>query len=352
MMITEVVNKRVSSRIRYVTPVRQSLVTGVTAELYQQIKEDFMPVPLLMLHSVAPEILAGVWSILRESLLAGETDRTVKEVVAAAVSKNNACDYCLEAHTLLLRSTAGHALADAILRGDYESIDDPNLRSTFKWALTTGNATTIEKRPFDITNVPQVVGTIATFQYINRMVKLFLGDSLLPVPSALKGLTRRVYTATEGKHAIKRLAPGRSLRFVPQVPLPVDLRWASPNSEVASAFAGFASIVEDAGRRTLSQHDRSIVNNYVSAWNGESMGHDYTWVDYAIKGLESPSRAVVRLALEIALSMEVQPQAVDEFRLHYPADSQLIEATAWASFTAARRTAVWVQNRLEQENDK
>ena len=40
-MITETVNERVSSRIRYVKPVRQSSVRGITAEVYQQMKEDY-----------------------------------------------------------------------------------------------------------------------------------------------------------------------------------------------------------------------------------------------------------------------------------------------------------------------
>ena len=310
-----------------------------------------MPVPLLMLHSPAPEILAAVWSVLRESLLAGETDRTTKEVVAAAVSKNNDCNYCLEAHTLLLRSTSGHLVADSILSGDYESIPDLNLRSMFKWALTTSSAGTIESGPFDAAEAPQIIGTIVTFQYINRMVKLFLGDNLLPVPSVFKGLTRRVYTATEGKHVIRRLQPGNSLKFVPRTSLPDDLAWASANDEVASAFAGFALVVERTAERTLSESVRSLVNDYIQSWNGESMGHEYTWIDDAIKQLDQPSRAAARLALETALSVRVQPEAVDQFRIHLPADSQLIAATAWASFTAARRVGAWLTNKFKGEKE-
>ena len=44
-MITETVNERIASRIRYIKPVRLSSATGATAELYQQIKPDFMPAP-------------------------------------------------------------------------------------------------------------------------------------------------------------------------------------------------------------------------------------------------------------------------------------------------------------------
>ena len=342
-MITETVNQQIASRVRYVKPVRFSSATGATAELYQQIKTDFTPAPLLLLHSSQPELLAGVWSILRETLLAGDkADRAVKEIVAAAVSKNNECNYCLEAHTLLLRSTTGHEVADAILRGDYNDIEDLELRSMFKWALTTKSASTVEALPFHSHNKPQIIGTMVTFQYINRMVKLFLGDTLFPVPSAIKGLTRRVYTATEGKKIIRQLEPGESLKFVPVAALPVDLSWTSGNAAVAPAFAGFAYVVERAGREILSEQVRSLVTQYVSAWNGESMGEDYGWVDDAIAEVEVEHRPAARLGLMTALSLEAKPQAVTDFQLQFPEDAQLIAATAWASFTAARRVGSWL----------
>ena len=40
------------------------------------------------------------------------------------------------------------------------------------------------------------------------------------------------------------------------------------------------------------------------------------------------------------------------FRLHYPDDSQLITATAWASFAAARRVGVWFKNEIKEVNGK
>jgi AhpD family alkylhydroperoxidase len=351
-MITETVNERISSRIRYVKLVPQSAVTGATAELYQQIKADFMPAPLLMLHSASPQIMSGVWSILRETLLAGDVDRAVKEIVAAAVSKNNECNYCLEAHTLLLRSTSGHAVADAILRERYDDIEDSQLRSMFEWALTTKTASTIREQPFASIDAPQIIGTMVTFQYINRMVKLFLGDTLLPVPSVLKGMTRRVYTATEGKNAIRQLQSGQSLKFVPQAPLPHDLEWARTSVEVQKAFAGMADIVRHAGPEVLSDHVRAIVSDYVLAWNGESMGHDYRWVEDAVRTLDAESRVTARLALETALAGEVRPETVDNFRLHNATEAQLIDTTAWASFTAATRVGVWLTDGFTNDRRK
>jgi hypothetical protein len=41
-------------------------------------------------------------------------------------------------------------------------------------------------------------------------------------------------------------------------------------------------------------------------------------------------------------SYQVDKSIVEDFRSHYPEDAQLIAATAWASFTAARRVGVWL----------
>lgn len=48
------------------------------------------------------------------------------------------------------------------------------------------------------------------------------------------------------------------------------------------------------------------------------------------------------LALMTALSIEVQPQAVTDSQLEFPEDAQLIAATTWAGFTAARGAGSWL----------
>ena len=70
-MLAETIIDRMGKGIQYVKPVAHGSATGLAAETYRQMQADFLPVPLLTLHSPVPEVLAGAWSILRESLLAG-----------------------------------------------------------------------------------------------------------------------------------------------------------------------------------------------------------------------------------------------------------------------------------------
>jgi AhpD family alkylhydroperoxidase len=346
-MIGETIRERMAQTIKYVKPVPYGAATGLTAEVYQQMQADFLPVPPLTLHAPVPHILAGVWSVLRETLRTGQVDRALKEAVAAAVSKTNECPYCVDVHTSMLHATADHHAAEAIRRGHYDRIHDEQLNALVQWILAnrTPNANGAFPPPFAPRDAPEIIGTAVAFHYINRMVNVFLGETLLPVPSALKGLTGRLFGATAAKRFVSR-APqqGDSLRFVPQAKLPDDLAWAAANPTVAGAFAGFAAVVEAAGNAVLPEPVRALVSASVQAWHGEVMGMSRRWVEDAIVEVEEEHRAAARLALLTALaSYQVDPSVVEGFQAHYPEDAHVIAATAWASFTAARRVGTWLQ---------
>jgi AhpD family alkylhydroperoxidase len=343
-MIAETIIEQLAKTIKYVKPVQFRFATGLTAEVYRQMQADFLLIPLLTLHSPAPEVLAGAWSILRETLLAGSVDRAQKEIVAAVVSKSNECPFCVDAHRLMLEATSDHHVVGAIMRGDYDSIHDPQLRALVQWAITkrTAATNTAVLPPFSSDDAPAIIGTAIVFHYINRMVNIFLGDTLLPVPSALRGVAEQVVGLTAGKRMVRSLQPGSSLRLVPSADLPDDLSWAAANPAVAGAFAGFAAVIEQVGSAALPEQVRALVGARVQAWGGETMGLSRRWVEQAAAEVQEDHRPAARLALLTALaSYQVDASVVEDFRLRYPDDAQLIATTAWASFTAARRASVW-----------
>jgi AhpD family alkylhydroperoxidase len=344
-MITAAFRDQMARMIQYVRPVPYSAATGLTAEVYRQMQADFMPAPLLALHSPAPGLLAGAWGMLRETLLAGRAERAHKEVVAAVVSQINACPFCIDAHTLMLHATDEHDVAGAILRGDYAGIRDPQLRALAEWLLA-GSSAHLDGAPvlpFSAGHAPEMIGTAVAFHYLNRMANLFLGDGLVPLPASLKGLTGRLFAALGGKQVVRRLEPGRSLAWIPHAELPDDLAWAAENPAVAGALAGFAALVEEAGRAALPEPVRDLVRRRIGAWSGEDPGLGRGWVEEAAAGLAEPHRAAARLALLAALaSYQVDAGIVMDFQAHYPGDAQLIGAAAWASFAAARRAGTWI----------
>lgn len=344
-MITEAIREQMTKTIKYVQPVRYDSATGLTAAVYGQMQADFLPVPPLTLHSPLPEVMAGVWSIVRESLSAGHVDRSLKEAVAATVSQLNECPYCVEVHTSMLHATSAHDAAGAILQGSYHNIHDPHIHSIVQWIMKkqTDKANGESFQPFSRNDAPEIIGTAVAFHYINRMVNVFLEDTFVPVPSALKGLSGRLFGATAGKRFIRHIKPGDSLKFIPTAKLPDDLSWAASNRAVAGAFAGFAQVIEETSLKILPEQVRTFVGERIQAWNGEALGISRRWVEEAVIDIKKEDRASTRLMLLTALaSYQVDSSVVEDFRSYYPDDAQLIAATAWASFTAARRVGSWM----------
>lgn len=340
--MTATLTAQMAKSIHYVKPVGPSGTADLLDDLYEQFQADFMPGPVLTLHSPAPKVMAGVWSLLRETLLAGAVERADKETVAATISHSNACPFCIDAHSALLHATGNHDVVNALL-GKATSIQQPHLAALVHWTQANRLATTATVTPpFAAQDAPELLGTAFAFHYINRMANVFLGDSFLPVPTVFKGVARRAVGATMGKRLVQPLPPGRSLRFVPPAKVPADLAWAQPNAAVAGAVAGFAHIIEEAGQATLPVAVRTLTIHQLQQWQGEAPGMSRRWVDDAVAGLAASEQAAARLTLLTALaSYQVDEAIIAAFRRYYPTEQQVIGATAWASFTAARRALSW-----------
>ena len=66
-------SKHILHNLQFVSP---NTATGLVADVYQQIKGDMMLVPEpFLVHSPAPELLAGSWSLFREALESGSVPR-------------------------------------------------------------------------------------------------------------------------------------------------------------------------------------------------------------------------------------------------------------------------------------
>lgn len=321
--------------IRYIAPVKPEDAAGLVASTYSQSRCDFgRIVEPFLLHSPLPELLAGVWSTCRETELVGNVPRSIKEAVAVAVSMQNRCPYCVDAHAIMLGAGGEGKLAKAILHGNLGEIEDAQTRGIVDWAL---NGT---KTRFSDAEAAEIGGTAVYFHYMNRMANVFLGDT--PLPSnrrLLRGGLLRV-ARTMFSPAVKRLkSVGDSLELLPEVELPADLSWASSVANVAGAFARFAKAVEIDGEYALPAEARVLVEREI----GKSIAQKDKFTSaYAAKAAGALGDEAWRAAAQLALTAAVAPYRVEEetivaFRRHYPEDTKLLGATAWASFTAARK---------------
>jgi AhpD family alkylhydroperoxidase len=321
--------------------------TGLVAAVYAQLAEDFQITAPLVLHSSAPRLLAAVWCVLRETLIAGRLPRAHKEAIATGVSHANACPYCVSVHAMMLHGAGETAVAETLLTGKAHAIADPRLRHLAHWASRSlaPEDPLLRQPPFTAADEAEIVGTAVAFHYINRMVNVFLGESPVPGPQQWLGrLRRRLLGATFGRRLVRRAPPpGAALSLLPAAPLPADLGWATANASVANAFARAAVVADEAGRVVLPDDVRALVSRRIATWRGEAPGNSQGWVRHEIASLAAADQPLAAFALLTALApYQVDPTIIEAFRLRRPTDQELIGAAGWAAFTAARRVGGWL----------
>ena len=338
--------RRSLDQISYVTPVRVTGADDTVARVYRQVEQDFgMLAPPVALHSPAPGPLAACWMMLRESLLAdGQVQRGVKEAVAAAVSVGNSCPYCVVVHAATLNGLLGSPTSAAVSSDDLDSIADPEVRAIAQWARRS--ASQPQDAPFSKEQAPEIAGVAVAFQYLNRMVNIFLTDS--PLPPAVPALARRSVLRAFGwfTSGAARTAhqPGTSLELLPAAPLPPDLWWAAGSPPVAEAFGRASAALEAAGRQHVPASVHAVLRSRLADWDGRPLGPSRSWVEEEVLVLPAGERAAGRLALLTALaSYQVDQSVIDSFRREQASDEALIATTSWASMAAARQVGSWLR---------
>jgi AhpD family alkylhydroperoxidase len=286
--------------------------------VYRRIEADFgMLVPPVALHAPAPDVLAACWSVLRETTLAaGPVCRADRERVAAAVSAANRCPYCVEIHGGTLAGLLG---------------DSSGLTTATAFAAPAQAASSAEARA--------VLGGVAlTFEYLNRMVNVFLKDSPLPLLSERgRDRARRVAARVLARLAVD-VPPGASLDLLPPASGAAVPDWAAGQPHIASALARAGAVFSAAGARSVPPAVRQLVSSRLGA--GAPALLDGGWFAEQTGELPEADRAAGRLALLTAVaSYRVTDRDVASARTAGLDDAGLIDLAAWSSWTAALQAA-------------
>jgi AhpD family alkylhydroperoxidase len=329
--------KRSLAQIRYVSPVQPAAATGLVASVYGQAEKDFgMVAAPVALHSPAPLALAASWAMLRETLLVtDQADRAEKEVVAAAVSAANTCPYCVAIHTAAAHGVMPGLDAAAVASGNLAS---PRLKEIWGWARSSGVRGSVQPPPSG--GFAELAGVAVTFQYLNRMVTIFLPESPLPpmTPKAIGGWVMGMLAeAMTSPHPV----PGASLDLLPDAQLPDEFSWAAGDSRIATALAGAAAAVEEAASEVVAKPVRELVAARLGTWDGRPQGPSRSWADEAVAGLDETDRPAGRLAL-LTVFAPHQVGKADVAALH-GTDEAIITLTSWASMAAARTAGSWLR---------
>jgi len=327
---------------------RISSAPASVGELVQQIEREFMAGPPLVLHLPVPSVFAGVWAALRESTLAGDTDRAMREAIVSTVSLLNQCPFCVDSHTAAMSALGADAAAKAVRAGRLDAIERDEIRAASRWAAATLSPGSADLRPspFAPSDQPYAIGTALAFHYINRMVNAFLKPWPFALPSFIKrrGFMTRVNAVFPGYWlGVPTLKPGLSLKFCQKTRSVPELARLEGRPAVAQAWSALVGAADDAGAAVLSGAARASIAEKIRAWDGSDPGLGSEWTRDVAGALKQEERAAATFALTCALAAyRIDGRLVAEVRKTKPTDTELVSIAAWASVQATCRIASWL----------
>ncbi|WP_410818922.1 carboxymuconolactone decarboxylase family protein [Micromonospora sp. 050-3] len=320
---------------RYFTPAPARAATGRTAAVYQQSRDDFLgPLPTFQALSAVPEVLAATWALMREALLAGDAPRVDRELVAAAVSRANRCQFCVDAHVLLLHALGAPKLAEAVARGDTPA--EPRHAQLVRWAQASRSP-----RAADWTSPhgPEITGTLLAFHFINRVVSALLDPDLLPAGLQRSPLVRSIGGRLYAKAAREPKVPGRSLPLLDAHPTASRPAWAG-DSPVGVAYASLRNAATRGGEDLLGDVARHTVTATVRWEDGRFPARPADWAVDLVRDVPGTDRIGTRIALLAAFAPSaISPGDVALWRLSHPADADLVRVVAYGAITATDHVA-------------
>ncbi|WP_262284052.1 carboxymuconolactone decarboxylase family protein [Micromonospora sp. MA102] len=318
---------------RFFTPEKASAATGLTAEVYRQLRDEFLgPVPTFQALSVVPELLAATWALMREALLAGDASRVDRELVASAVSRANRCRFCVDAHVMLLHALGEHALAEVIARGG--TPPEPGHAALARWAEASRHPAAAD---WTGRYGPELTGTLLAFHFINRVVSALLDPDLLP-----GGLQRSPVVRSVGGRLYARTAragrePGRGLPLV-DAGSAAPPAWAG-DSPVGVAYASLRNAALRGGD-LLGDVARQTVAATVRWEDGRFPERPADWAVDLVRDVPGVDRVGTRIALLAAFAPSaISVGDVALWRLSHPGDTDLVRLVAYGAITATDHVA-------------
>lgn len=137
--------------------------------------------------------MAAMWRGGRETVqVTDQLDSEVKEAMTAAISYHNDCPYCADMLVGLVHGEGNHESAANLQQGAEEGVTPDDLREEVRWALSTVDPDTewTGPAPFDETELPEALGSVFTFGYVNRVTHVTMDGSPMTAPLGVRSAKR------------------------------------------------------------------------------------------------------------------------------------------------------------------
>jgi len=185
---------------------------------------------------------------------------------------------------------------------------------------------------------------VVFYNYLNRMVHLFLPEHLLPVrQKGIKQMMKRLagwYFSSTVNRARKA---GHALEFLPLAELPEDLQWTLPNKTLAQGFAQMATVIDELAAEHVPAPVQEALSQFFTDWRGEDAPLNPGWMNGYREYLPESQHSMLDLCLLLAAaSYRLTDEHVVRFQQDHSEPTVLLATAAWASFQISRRIGGWL----------
>ena len=323
-------------QINYIKYISKNNTKGKLKLLYKHIELNFgkLAEPFV-LHSINQNITAGVWAMLYETVLVdGKINRSIKETIATCISEVNSCNYCVDAHSIMIFGT------DKTLQNNITNIKNGNTKPQSKedkiilWALNNLNFENviIQNAPFSKQEAPEIIGTAVLFHYINRMVTLFAGDTPLPT-TKMRGFVMNIASKfIFGKAIRKKKMAGESLTFIDKGLNNKPFEWADTSANINSAFQSFKQQTEKNIEKILSSELITLLRNFSTNLDLISQSFGTNQLDSFLLKVEPSERDIAEFCyLTMFDSHKIHDKHFTNLKQQIKKDEDILQIAAFSS---------------------
>ena len=114
--------------------------------------------------------------------------------------------------------------------------------------------------------------------------------------------------------------------------------WANASSNIADAYARFAGVIDEIEKTVVPKQTQETITQYISEGLTKKSEFGPKWHKEATKEMDPQSRTATTLALlTIFAPYQITRDTINDFRMYFPQQNQLLGVISWASFTKARK---------------
>ncbi len=327
--------------IKYIKYVSAKQASPQIEAIYLQIKQDFgLLAEPFTLHSAIPDLLAAVWIATREiCLINQQVSRTYIEAISTAISYSNSCKYCVDAHSIMLLSLNDKSVNKAIKTANFELIEDSKLKKISKWSLNNSNTDNeiFFNPPFSKKEAPEIIGTAFIFNYINRVVEIFLKKSPVSEKKIGKSFLMKIASLMFSRAVKKEKKAGDSFRFFSKiVKNDSDFEWANGDQRILKSLSFFKKICFDEVDKYISKKTKETILYIANNENKDIAGISSNWTNKFNENFDVKDLHLAKLMLlTIYTPYQITEKYINYLKNKNISDEALLATTSFASLSIA-----------------